>query len=207
MARRRRRGSRRRLPVAARTAIVLVALGLVVLSRLAGSAPPTAPSSAPPTPTPAAAPRDPAGTVWEGECVGVTDGDTLKVLREGAHEVRIRLNGIDAPEKAQPYGSRAKRQLSGLVFGKRVRVHVVDHDRYGRTVAEVRTQDGRSANEEQVRAGCAWWYRQYAPKETRLEALETEARAARRGLWADKEPIAPWEWRKRERPAEDPHPN
>jgi endonuclease YncB( thermonuclease family) len=106
---------------------------------------------------------------------------TLDVLREGK-AVRIRLHGIDTPEKAQAFGTRARQYSSALAFQQTVTVHVKDTDRYGRLVGEVLLPDGRSLNQELVRAGLAWWYRQYAPHDTTLAQLEAEAQAAKRGL-------------------------
>jgi endonuclease YncB( thermonuclease family) len=125
--------------------------------------------------------------------VGVTDGDTITVLRDGRHEA-LRLHGIDAPEKRQAFGERAKQFTSDLVFGKTVVVRVGGRDRYGRTIADVFLRDGRSVNQEVVRAGYAWQYRRYSGDQ-RLAVLEAEARAAFRGLWADPNPEPPWEWR------------
>lgn len=129
-----------------------------------------------------------------GKVVGVSDGDTVDILIAG-RAVRIRLFGIDCPEKRQPFGAAAKKFTSSLVFGREVTVRVHDTDRYGRTVGEVVLSDGRSLNRELVQAGLAWWYRRYAPDEPELEKLEAEARAARKGLWGDKVPIKPWEFR------------
>jgi endonuclease YncB( thermonuclease family) len=126
--------------------------------------------------------------------VGVTDGDTITVLHNGRSEA-LRLHGIDAPEKGQAFGERAKQFTSGLAFGRSVAVHVRGRDRYRRTIADVFLPDGRNLNQEVVRAGYAWWYREYSADQ-RLGVLETEARAARRGLWADPNPQRPWEWRK-----------
>jgi endonuclease YncB( thermonuclease family) len=127
--------------------------------------------------------------------VGLSDGDTLDVLREGK-AVRVRLHGIDTPEKAQAFGTRARQFSSELVFQKHVTVQVHDTDRSGRLVGEVLLPDGRSLNQELVRAGLAWWSRQYAPNDTNLAQLEAAAHAAQRGLWADAAPVPPWEWRK-----------
>jgi len=135
---------------------------------------------------------------FTGKVVGVTDGDTLKVLRDGK-AVKVRLAGIDCPEKKQPFGAKAKKVASDLVFGKTVTVTWKKTDRWGRILGDVATADGRSLNHELVKAGMAWWYRQFAPKDTELERLERVARAEKRGLWADKEPVAPWEWRKAKR--------
>ncbi len=110
---------------------------------------------------------------------------------------RIRLHGIDCPEKRQAFGNRAKQFTSALVFGNTVTVQVMDRDRYGRTVAEVLLPDGRSLNRELVKAGFAWWYWRYAPDDATLAQLEREARGAQRGLWADPHAVPPWEWRVR----------
>ncbi len=112
---------------------------------------------------------------------------------------RIRLHGIDCPEKRQAFGNKAKQFTSGLVFGNTVTVTIMDVDRYGRTVGEVILPDGRVLNHELVQAGLAWWYRKYAPDDSTLAQLGANARAAKRGLWADAEPVPPWEWRKRKR--------
>ncbi len=127
--------------------------------------------------------------------VGVSDGDTITVLHNGKGE-RIRLHGIDCPEKRQAFGNRAKQFTSTLVFGKAVTVQVMDRDRYGRTVGMVLLPDGRSLNHELVRAGLAWWYWRYTPDDETLEQLEREARAAKHGLWADPHAVPPWEWRR-----------
>lgn len=132
---------------------------------------------------------------FTGKVVGVSDGDTISVMHNGKAE-RIRLSGIDCPEKRQAYGNRAKQFTSQLVFGKEVTVQVAGRDRYGRPLGEVVLPDGRNLNQELVKAGLAWWYRQYAPGNTALERLEQEARTAKRGLWVDPNPVPPWEWRK-----------
>ena len=131
-----------------------------------------------------------------GRVVGISDGDTISVMHDG-QAVKIRLYGIDAPEKGQAFGTKAKQFVSAMTFGKEVKVEVKDYDRYGRTVADVFLPDGRNLNREIVKAGFAWWFRKYAPKDAELESLESEARAARRGLWADPRLVPPWEWRKR----------
>ena len=143
-----------------------------------------------------------AWTAWSdfaGKVVAVKDGDTIEVLRDGTNAVRIRLSGIDCPEKAQAFGQRAKQAASDMAFGKTVKVIEKDKDRYGRTVAEIILPDNRSLNQELVRTGLAWWYRQYAPKDIELEALEKEARKAKVGLWIDADPVPPWDWRKKGR--------
>lgn len=126
--------------------------------------------------------------------VGVHDGDTITVLTPTKRQAKVRLHGIDAPELAQPFGSRARQFTAALVFGKSVSVIISTTDRYGRAVGDV-TVGGRSVNQEIVGAGLAWWYREYAPHDATLAARERQARAARRGLWADARPVPPWEWR------------
>ncbi len=135
---------------------------------------------------------------FTGRVVGVSDGDTITVLHNGKGE-RIRLHGIDCPEKRQAFGNRAKQFTSNLVFAKTVTVQVMDRDRYGRTVGEVLLPDGRSLNHELVRAGLAWMYRRYTDDQS-LSDLEEEARVARRGLWADPHAVPPWEWRVMRKP-------
>ncbi len=130
---------------------------------------------------------------FTGRVVGVSDGDTITVLHNGKGE-RIRLHGVDCPEKRQAFGNRAKQFTSSLVFAKTVMVQVLDQDRYGRTVGVVLLPDGRSLNHELVRAGLAWMYRRYTNDQS-LSDLEEEARVARRGLWADPHAVPPWEWR------------
>jgi endonuclease YncB( thermonuclease family) len=151
-------------------------------------------------PAPASsAPADPPTVAREqftGKVVGLSDGDTFQILREGK-AVKVRLHGIDTPEKAQPFGARAQQYASELVFQQMVTVQIKDTDRYGRLVGEVLLQDGRSVNQELVKAGMAWWYKQYAPNDTTLAQLEEGARATQRGLWADAHPVPPWDWRKR----------
>jgi endonuclease YncB( thermonuclease family) len=141
--------------------------------------------------------------IIEGRVVGVTDGDTVTVLDGGKVQHKIRLAGIDAPEKAQPFGNRSKASLSDLVFGKAVIVDTGKKDRNGREVGKVLV-NGMDANLEQVKRGMAWHYLAYEREQSASDrqlygAAETEARAAKRGLWHDKEPTPPWAWRKERR--------
>lgn len=129
-----------------------------------------------------------------GKVVGVTDGDTLTLLVD-QKQIKIYLSQIDTPESGQPYGSMAKQALSDLAFGKEALAKVEDIDRYGRTVARVFVGN-TDVNAELVRQGAAWIYRKYATDDS-LYKLETEARDAKRGLWAlpEAERTPPWEWR------------
>ena len=131
---------------------------------------------------------------FSGLVVGVSDGDTITVMHDG-HGEKIRLYGIDTPEKGQAFGNKAKQFVSAMAYGKEVKVEVRDRDRYGRTVADVILPDGRNLNIEIVKAGFAWWFRKYAPKDSVLEGLESEERHTKRGLWVDRDPVLPSEYR------------
>lgn len=129
--------------------------------------------------------------------VGISDGDTFTCLTADKQQIRVRMNGIDAPEKAQAYGNKAKQALSSLIFSKTVSVSVKSKDRYGRFIADV-IADGRSVNKSMVLSGYAWVYREYVSASERSEylKLEADAQTARRGLWADLNPIYPSQYRK-----------
>lgn len=134
-----------------------------------------------------------------GKVVGVADGDTITVLDNDRTQHKIRLAGIDAPEKKQPFGQRAKEHLSGLVFSKFVEVEAEKRDRYGRWVGKVFV-DGHDVNLAIVVAGLAWHYKKYATEQNASDRLlyadaEVEARTQQRGLWVDISPAPPWEWR------------
>ncbi len=135
------------------------------------------------------------GETISGRVVGISDGDTLTVLDPSNSQFKIRLAAIDAPEKLQPFGQRGKQKLSDLCYGKHASVQVVSIDRYGRTVGDVDCA-GINANQAMVESGFAWVYRKYDKGHEHLYPLEEEARNARRGLWADPNPTAPWDWRK-----------
>lgn len=136
------------------------------------------------------------GSTFGATVVRVADGDSLEVLR-GQERIRIRLEGIDCPEMRppQPYCRKAKDFTSRKAFGKTVQVRVITTDRYGRKVCRVQV-DGQDLSVELLRAGLAWHYERFN-QEPALARLEAEARAQRRGLWADSNPIPPWEWRRR----------
>jgi micrococcal nuclease len=133
---------------------------------------------------------------WTGKVVGIADGDTIRVMHEGRAE-KVRLYGVDAPERNQDFGTQARSFTSHLVYGKIVDVQVVTKDRYGRTVAWVYA-NGKSLNKELVGAGLAWWYRVYAKHEIELQELESEARRQKIGIWSARNPVPPWEFRRDE---------
>jgi len=122
--------------------------------------------------------------------IGIADGE----MPAGMENIKVRLAEIDAPEKAQPFGHRSKQHLADLCFKKPATVNPQTTDRYMRTVARVE-RNGTDASAEQVRAGMAWVFDRYATDRS-LYAVQEEARAAGRGLWVERDPMAPWEWRK-----------
>lgn len=141
--------------------------------------------------------------VLVGKVVAVADGDTITVLDESKIQHKIRLAGIDAPERKQAFGQRAKEQLSDLVFGKTVQVETEKVDRYGRQIGKVLI-DGRDANLVMVTYGMAWHYKKYQTEQASSDRLlyssaEEEAREGRVGLWREPAPVAPWDWRRGQR--------
>ena len=153
----------------------------------------------------------PAGAeVLTGHVVGVTDGDTITVLDAAKVQHKIRVAGIDAPEKKQAFGQVSKENLSRLVFEKEVDIEWTKLDRYKRIVGKVLVASPNCASAcsrsfdaglSQVSAGLAWWYRKYAKEQPaddlpKYEKAELGAQSRHQGLWGDKSPIAPWDWRK-----------
>lgn len=132
-------------------------------------------------------------TTLTGKVVGVTDGDTITVLDAEKRQHKVRLEGIDAPESGQPFGTQAKKALSDKVFGKEITVKETGKDRYGRTLGHVYVGK-QHVNRELVSEGFAWHYKEYN-SDRDLASAENEARAAKRGLWRDDVPTAPWDFR------------
>ena len=135
-----------------------------------------------------------------GRIVSIADGDTVTLLDANLRQHKIRLSGIDAPERRQPFGNRSRLHLGALVFGKRVTADCPKTDRYKRAVCRIEV-DGIDANLAQLEAGMAWHYKAYAreqraPDRRRYAQAEDRARDARQGLWADRAPMAPWDFRK-----------
>ena len=122
----------------------------------------------------------------------IVDGDTV-YMRDGT---KVRLHGIDAPERDQPYGKQATRNLDKLI-GRTVFVVERDTDRYGRLVGTLYTPEGVNVNLKMVCNGSAWWYSRYAKNNRAMANCQDEAREAGLGLWADINPMPPWEWRRR----------
>lgn len=136
---------------------------------------------------------------FSGKVIGVTDGDTIKVL-VNKESVTVRLEGIDAPESGQSYGKKSKEALAEIVAGKTVTVKKTGTDKYKRTLGIVIVGDA-DANAKMVEDGWAWHFKKYNDEE-RLAKLEDAARKAKRGLWADEKPLAPWEYRARQKTPE-----
>ena len=134
---------------------------------------------------------------FSGKVVGISDGDTLKVLTADKTQITIRLEGIDCPEKSQSHGDKAKTALADLTFGKTVTVKKTGQDRYGRTLALIYVGD-MHMNDRMVADGWAWQFVKYNCEE-RVAKLEKEARRAKKGLWAIANPIPPWEFRTRQK--------
>jgi len=131
----------------------------------------------------------------EGLVVKIVDGDTYDLIRNGV-QTRVRMEGIDAPERGMDYYKVSKDYLGSLCMNKKIRLQVSKKDRYGRLIAKSYLPDGRELGEEMVRAGMAWHFKRYS-NDAKLARLEREARSARRGLWSAANPTAPWEYRKR----------
>ena len=146
---------------------------------------------------------------FAGRIVSVSDGDTLTIITLENQQHRIRISGIDAPEKAQPFGNRSKQNMERMAKGKEALADCPKTDRYGRKVCKVWVQPadcptcGKTLDVglAQISAGLAWWYRAYAREQSpedqgRYESEENEARLRKRGLWVDDDPVPPWEWRR-----------
>ena len=134
-----------------------------------------------------------------GKVVGISDGDTFKLLESGNKTTRVRLYGVDAPEKGQEYVTQAKEKLSELIFSKAVEVVEKDTDRYGRIVGIVYA-DGKNINEEMLRSGYVWHYTQYDKNEAWAQLMKG-AQKRKAGLWNKANPTPPWLWRKQKREA------
>lgn len=131
--------------------------------------------------------------------VAISDGDTLTARcgsAGGYQQIKVRIAAIDAPESRQAFGHKSRQHLAQLCHRQLATLHPVDRDSYGRTVAHVRCGN-RDAAAAQVRAGMAWVYTQYAGAQPELLPLQRSAQASRTGLWSQKRPLAPWDYRRR----------
>lgn len=133
--------------------------------------------------------------VLTGRSVRVADGDTFTLLDDSNNQRRIRLEGIDAPERGQAFGNRSREYLASMIVDKRLKVTCKEKDRYGRILGKVSTDSISDVNLEMIKSGMAWHY-SYYNKEKEYAEAEKEARKKKLGLWVDKNPINPYEWRK-----------
>ncbi|HEX7485818.1 MAG TPA: thermonuclease family protein, partial [Vicinamibacterales bacterium] len=147
------------------------------------------------------APQSGVSKPFSARVIGITDGDTVTVLVSN-RPLKVRLDGIDCPERGQPFGRVARTFTSTRVFGRTVEVLPRDRDRYGRLVARIRA-DGADLGLELLSAGLAWHYTQYS-NDRAYTAAERAARAARTGLWSQKEPVPPWVQRRQHAPSPAP---
>lgn len=134
---------------------------------------------------------------FTGKVIRVLDGDTIEVL-VNKEPIRVRLADIDCPEKKQPFGQVAKKYVLEIAAHEIVTVNARNKDRYGRTIGEVILPNGDSLNRLLIRDGYAWHYKKYS-KDVSMADLENQARRDRVGLWQDKNPVAPWDWRRGKR--------
>ena len=142
-----------------------------------------------------------ASKLLQGKVVSVADGDTITVLDAEKTQHKVRLQGIDAPEKAQAFGAKSKQALYEMVHGKTVQVSFEKSDKYGRILGKV-LLDGQDICHQQIKAGLAWHYKKYQNQQPLADreayrASETAAKNEKLGLWSDPRPVAPWDFRKR----------
>ena len=133
--------------------------------------------------------------VISGKVVKIADGDTFTLLVNNHDQVKVRLDGIDAPEKKQAFGNKAKEYHSSMIWGTPVTVKVLKKDRYGRSIGKVSTSRFKDVNLEMIKAGYAWHYKEYNDDKTYASA-EVSARKNKKGLWQDKNPVKPQDFRK-----------
>jgi len=142
-----------------------------------------------------------AENILQGKVVSVADGDTITILDVNKTQHKIRLQGIDAPEKAQAFGEKSKQSLYEMVHGKTVQVSFTKNDKYGRIVGKV-FLDTQDICHQQIKSGLAWHYKKYQDEQPLAErqtysVSESNAKSQQLGLWSDAQPLAPWDYRKR----------
>jgi micrococcal nuclease len=133
---------------------------------------------------------------FKGLCVRVPKGDEITIRWEDKDQ-RVRLDGIDAPDKGQPFALRAKQFVSALALNQEVVITVRQVDRYGRIIGTVELPDGRILNHALIQEGLAWWFPELAPDDTELSLLQLEAQGKRRNIWSEPSPTPPWEFRRK----------
>jgi len=134
-------------------------------------------------------------TTLTAKVVGIKDGDTVVVLDSLNYQTTLRLAEVDCPEKSQPFGTKAKQFTSDQIYRKQIKYIVTDIDRYGRSIAKIYYDDNKYLSAEIIKNGFGWQYKKYSTSKD-LANFENSARLQKVGLWYDKNPVAPWEWRK-----------
>lgn len=134
----------------------------------------------------------------QGKIVGITDGDTVKLLTVDKTLIKVRVANIDCPERKQPYSERAKQFTSNQIFEKQVKLEYLKKDRYGRYICNIIYDDSLNLSKQLLKNGMAWHYVKYSDDES-LQVLEDVAKKNKVGLWQDPNAIPPWEWRSNKR--------
>lgn len=135
------------------------------------------------------------GSTISGKVIAIIDGDTYDVLLQGNKTARVRMEGIDAPEKGMPFYQKSKKYLSDLCFEKKIKIKITGVDNHERFLAYSFLEDGKELSQEMIKAGLAWHFKKYN-SDSELSELELEAKTLRKGLWIDENPMTPWENRK-----------
>jgi endonuclease YncB( thermonuclease family) len=135
------------------------------------------------------------GSTVSGKVIAIIDGDTYDVLLQCNKTVRVRMEGIDAPEKGMPFYQKSKKYLSDLCFGKQIKIKITGVDNHDRILAYSFLDNGLELSQEMIKAGLAWHFKKYN-SDSGLSELEREAKTFRKGLWINENPMSPWENRK-----------
>lgn len=134
-------------------------------------------------------------TTLTAKVIGIKDGDTVVVLDSLKYQTTLRLAEVDCPEKSQPFGTKAKQFTSDQIYLKTIKYVVTDIDRYGRSIAKIYYDDNKYLSAEIIKYGLGWHYKRYSTSKE-LANFENSARLHKLGLWYDKNPVAPWDWRR-----------
>lgn len=135
------------------------------------------------------------GSTVSGKVISIIDGDTYDALLQGNKTIRVRMEGIDAPEKGMPFYQKSKKYLSSLCFGKQIVIKITGVDNHERFLAFSYLEDGKEISQEMIKAGFAWHFKRYN-SDSEFSKLELQAKTLRKGLWIDENPMPPWENRK-----------
>jgi len=131
------------------------------------------------------------GSTVSGKVISIIDGDTYDALLPSNKTIRVRMEGIDAPEKGMPFYQKSKKYLSSLCFNKQVKIKITGVDNHERFLAYSFLEDGKELSQEMIKAGLAWHFKKYN-SDSILSNLEIEARNMKKGLWSENNPMSPW---------------